>query len=189
MGIEGEESVALQGALNQIEFKDAEMRAQGLRDSIQVLNAMIAKKLGQGNLNIQREMVALDRARLELQNAMFDFDQAKWWASQNVVDNNNNGTETEAERLAREAAEAAAAASQAAGGSGSSYGGGGGGNPYATSPENNIYADRTDSYAELLRSIFGDPRGINSSWGGTSPWAGGGGTSQWDPINPFPQYY
>ena len=78
MGIEGEESVALQGALNDIEFQNAQMIAQGLRDSIGVLNAMIAKKLGQGNLNIQREMLALEQAKLALQSDMFNWDKYTW---------------------------------------------------------------------------------------------------------------
>ena len=171
MGIEGEESVALQGALNQIEFKDAEMKAQGLRDSIQVLNAMIAKKLGQGNLNIQREMVALDRARLELQNAMFDFDQAKWWA---LNPPGGDGAD------APPPPPPPPGGGGGYGGGGGAGGGGGGGNPYAPNPGTDIYANQTNSNSELLRSMFGDPRGINSSWGGQAPesfgWGGGGGS-------------
>ena len=92
MGIEGEESVALQGALNQIEFQNAQAIQQGLRDSIQVLNAMIAKKLGQGNLNIQREALALDRAKLALQSDMFNWDKWTWkYNNSNPFDGGGTG--------------------------------------------------------------------------------------------------
>jgi hypothetical protein len=69
-GIEAEESVALQGSLNEIEFQNAQMEAQSLRDAIGALNAQIQWKLGKGMLNVQREQMALQKLQFAEQMAL-----------------------------------------------------------------------------------------------------------------------
>ena len=69
-GIEAEESIALQGSLNEIEFQNAQMEAQSLRDAIGALNAQIQWKLGRGMLNVQREQLALQKLQHAEQMAL-----------------------------------------------------------------------------------------------------------------------
>jgi hypothetical protein len=69
-GIEAEESVALQGSLNEIEFQNAQMEAQSLRDAIGALQAQIQWKLGKGMLNVQREQIALQKLQHAEQMAL-----------------------------------------------------------------------------------------------------------------------
>ena len=69
-GIEAEESGLLQNSLNEIEFQNAQMEAQSLRDAISALNAQIQWKLGKGMLNVQREQLALAKLQHAEQMAL-----------------------------------------------------------------------------------------------------------------------
>jgi hypothetical protein len=95
MGIEAQESQTLQTALNEIEFQDAQMKAQSLRDAIQALNAQIAWKLGKGQLNVAREQMALQKLMHAEQMAL-NWAQFNWQKLQDQAGGYNPGMENPA---------------------------------------------------------------------------------------------
>lgn len=91
-GIEAEESANIQTALNEIEFQNAQMEAQSLRDAIGALNAQIAWKIGKGQLNVQREQMALAKLQHAEQMAL-SWARFHWQQNQDIL-NRGGGSGT-----------------------------------------------------------------------------------------------